>query len=335
MVAATFHRRRLLPLTQRRLRLDEMMSEASLERSRMSHESLSLDEVTRRARWMVGSFRQEYIDRVLMRPTQGFEPLVSVVFDDLKFFCFRIPSTNSVEECVQDLSAVKETRPLVLEDRVAREARRLLATQKEENDAAKKCQVRKALEQEALKKRRRQQSLDGLPLEESSFDTVSGEDDDSDDDGAWSWYDTATSLAHLPNVRPFLEPIGGLTSHASRGASAPVEGKGEPREREREARARPSAGGATSSGAPQEGLVAPRAQTVVGAAASASKAGAPLMSVRTRGQLASAAQRTLDAPLARAPRSARLAGGSTVGPSQAPPGGSGLLGSRPLVPLSG
>jgi hypothetical protein len=97
MVAAAFHRGRVLPLTQRRLRLDEMTPEASLEGSRMSHESLSLDEVTRCARWMVGSFRQEDIDRVPMRPTQGFEPLVSVVSDDPKFFCFRIPSTNPVE----------------------------------------------------------------------------------------------------------------------------------------------------------------------------------------------------------------------------------------------
>jgi hypothetical protein len=45
----------------------------------MSHESLPLDEVARRARWMVGSFRQEDIDRVPMQPTQGFKPLVSVV----------------------------------------------------------------------------------------------------------------------------------------------------------------------------------------------------------------------------------------------------------------
>jgi hypothetical protein len=57
MVAAAFHRRRVLPLMQRRLRLDEMTSEASLEGSRMLHESLPLDEVARRARWMVGSFK--------------------------------------------------------------------------------------------------------------------------------------------------------------------------------------------------------------------------------------------------------------------------------------
>jgi hypothetical protein len=54
----------------------------------MSHETLPLDEVARRARWMVGSFKQEDIDRVPMRPTQGFEPLVSVVFYSLKSFCF-------------------------------------------------------------------------------------------------------------------------------------------------------------------------------------------------------------------------------------------------------
>jgi hypothetical protein len=32
-------------------------------------------------------------------------------------------------------------------------------------------------------------------------------------------------------VRPFLEPIGGSNSQASREASAPVEGEGEPGER--------------------------------------------------------------------------------------------------------
>jgi hypothetical protein len=57
MVAAAFHRWRVLTLMQRQLRIDEMTPEASLEGSRMSHESLPLDEVTRRALWMVGSFK--------------------------------------------------------------------------------------------------------------------------------------------------------------------------------------------------------------------------------------------------------------------------------------
>jgi hypothetical protein len=77
----------------------------------------------------------------------------------------------------------------------------------------------------------------------------------------------------------------------------------------------------------------PRAQPAVGAAVSASEARAPSMGVRTRGQLASMAQRSLDAPLARTLRSTRSTGGSMVGLSQVLPGGSGLLGSRPLVPL--
>jgi hypothetical protein len=64
--------------------------------------------------------------------------------------------TKFVEASVQDLSAVKESRPPVPDDRAAREARRLSVAQKKgEKDAAKKRQVRKALEREALNKRRR------------------------------------------------------------------------------------------------------------------------------------------------------------------------------------
>jgi hypothetical protein len=88
---------------------------------------------------MVGSFKQEDIDRVPMRPTQGFEPLVSVVLDSLGSFCFPVLSTKLVEASVQDLSVVKESRPLVPEDQAAREARCLSMAQKnEEKDAAKK-----------------------------------------------------------------------------------------------------------------------------------------------------------------------------------------------------
>jgi hypothetical protein len=69
MVVVAFHYQRVLPLTQHLLRLDKMTPEVSLEGSRMSHKSLPLDEVTRHAWWMVGSFRQEDVDRVPMRPT--------------------------------------------------------------------------------------------------------------------------------------------------------------------------------------------------------------------------------------------------------------------------
>jgi hypothetical protein len=115
-----------------------------------------------------------------------------------------------VEAFVQDLSTVKESRPSVPEDRAAREARRLSAVQKkEEKDVVKKRQVKKALEREALNRRRHQQSLEGLPIKESPSETVLGEDEDSDDDDAGSRYDTVTFLAHLPDVRPLLEPLGG------------------------------------------------------------------------------------------------------------------------------
>jgi hypothetical protein len=68
MVATAFHHRRVLPLMQRWLRMDQMELGVSLEGSRMSHETLPLDEVIQRARWVVGVFKQEDIDKVPMRP---------------------------------------------------------------------------------------------------------------------------------------------------------------------------------------------------------------------------------------------------------------------------
>jgi hypothetical protein len=108
----------------------------------------------------------------------------------------------------------------------------LAAQKKEEKDATKKRQVWKTLEQEALNKPRRQQRLEVLLLEESPSEMVSGEDEDSGDDDARLRYDTVTFLAHLPDVRPLLEPIWGSTSQASREVSAPVEGGKESQERE-------------------------------------------------------------------------------------------------------
>jgi hypothetical protein len=238
---------------------------------------------------------------------------------------------------------MKETRPPLPEDQPTREARRHLASQqKKVKDAAKKRQIRKAKEQEELKKCRRQQSLDGLPLEESPSETVSGKDDDDSDrdDDALSWYDAVTGLADLPNMHPFLETIGGSTSQASGLAPVTIEVEEEPEEVE--AGAGPSTGGATSSGTPQEGSTAlppraqaPRAQAAGRAATPSSTPGAPSTGVRTRGQLALAAQGTQGASPTRAPRSARLVGGPTVGPPRAPSLVSGGPGSRPLVPISG
>jgi hypothetical protein len=74
-----------------------MTPEASLEGTRMSHESLTLEEVLRRARRMVGTFKVEEVDRIPMRPTQGFEPVVSI-FGSIRFVHhFFLNSPNSVE----------------------------------------------------------------------------------------------------------------------------------------------------------------------------------------------------------------------------------------------
>jgi hypothetical protein len=193
---------------------------------------------------------------------------------------------------MQDLSAVKDSRPPVPKDHVAREARRIsVAQKKEEKDTVKKRQIRKALEREALTKRHRQQSLEGLPIEESPSEMASeeDEDEDSDDNDDESRYDTVTFLAHLPDVRPLLEPIsGGSTSQASRAVSAPVEGEEELAEGR--AREGPSERGSATPGVPQGLLVAPglrvrspRSSLSGGTAMLTSEARAPSSGVRTRG----------------------------------------------------
>jgi hypothetical protein len=117
---------------------------------------------------------------------------------------------------VQDLLAVNDSRPPVPEDHAAREVRRLsVAQKKKKKDTMKKRQIGKALEREALYRRRRQQRLEGLPVEESPSEMASEEDEDSDDNDAESRYDTATFLTHLPDVRSLQGPIDG--QHPSRG----------------------------------------------------------------------------------------------------------------------
>jgi hypothetical protein len=105
-----------------------------------------------------------------------------------------------------------------------------VAQKKEEKDAAKKQSKRKFLKHEAWNKRRRQQRLEGIPVEESPSEMASEEEDDGDseDDDAGSRYDTVTTLAHLPDVQSLQEPVdGGSTSRASRATSTPVEGSEE------------------------------------------------------------------------------------------------------------
>jgi hypothetical protein len=202
---------------------------------------------------------------------------------------------------------------------------------------AKKRAIRKAKEAVALKKLRRQQTIDGVPLAPSPSETISGEDDDSsgEDDDALSRYETATGLGDLPDVRPLVEPI--------RGASSSVVVVEESEEEEKtEKETGPSTGGAALPRTHQEGSTgtsapaqAPQARAGAGTAVPASSSAAASAGVRTRGQLASEAQKAQGGASVRAPRSARPAGEAAARPQSAAPGGSGRTGSRPLVPISG
>lgn len=46
----------------------------------MSHKTLTVDEVVRRVRWVMGGFQEADINKVTMRPNQEFVPLVSIVY---------------------------------------------------------------------------------------------------------------------------------------------------------------------------------------------------------------------------------------------------------------
>lgn len=75
-VIAAFHRRRVMPLTEHRLCLDEMLLEASVESSRMASTVLPTDELPRWVKGTVG--KADYSIVVPMRPDQGYVSLVSL-----------------------------------------------------------------------------------------------------------------------------------------------------------------------------------------------------------------------------------------------------------------
>jgi hypothetical protein len=77
-VVAAIHRRRVLPLTEWRLPLSEMMPGADLEGSQMSSVPLSADDLHRRVAGMVGRLDNGALTLPLMRPERGCMSLVSV-----------------------------------------------------------------------------------------------------------------------------------------------------------------------------------------------------------------------------------------------------------------
>jgi hypothetical protein len=77
-VVAAIHRRRVLPLAERRLRLSEMKPGVDLEGSRMSSTSLSADDLLRRVASTVGRLDVGVLSQPSLRPDHGYVSLVSV-----------------------------------------------------------------------------------------------------------------------------------------------------------------------------------------------------------------------------------------------------------------
>jgi hypothetical protein len=106
---------------------------------------------------------------------------------------------------------------------------------------------------------------------------------------------------HLPEVRSLQGPVGGgSTSQASRAASAPIEGEEGPAGGG--AREGPSEKGSAAPGvlptmsvAPRPHVRSPRTSLVGRPMTSMPKTRVPSSGVRTHGQIASSAQRTLEA----------------------------------------
>jgi len=80
LVLSAVHRRRVLPLMSRPLRMDEMgpdVSSRDLEACRMSNEALADDEAVARVRVAVaGEFKPEHVNGFPMRPDAGSIDLV-------------------------------------------------------------------------------------------------------------------------------------------------------------------------------------------------------------------------------------------------------------------
>jgi hypothetical protein len=77
-VVAAIHRRRVLPLAERRLPLSEMKPGVDLEGSQMSSAPLFADDLCRRIAGMVGRLDAGALTQPVMRPKRGYVSLVSV-----------------------------------------------------------------------------------------------------------------------------------------------------------------------------------------------------------------------------------------------------------------
>jgi hypothetical protein len=226
-VIAAIHRRRVLPLAERRLPLWEMMPEADLEGSRMSSDPLPIDVLHGRVAVALGKPDASAFSQPLMRPDHGCVSLVRV----RSFFLLASDCPWSLRSrlfiCLQEVGCHKPSRPRVPEDAVDRAARRVATEEKKKKKDAKKARAReRAWARDALEKLRRRQERDGLPREPSP-ETPDDDDDDEDDDED---DDMAARLGLSPGLRLGQES----SSQPPSGLAPSVPRVGTPRSRPKE-----------------------------------------------------------------------------------------------------
>jgi hypothetical protein len=222
-VIAAIHRRRVLPLAERRLPLWEMTPEADLKGSRMSSDPLPIDVLHGRVAVALGKPDASAFSQPLMRPDHGCVTLVSVrSFLLLASGClWSLRSVFSIR--LQEVGWHKPSRPWVPEDAVDRAARRVAAEKKKKKKDAKKARARERTRaRDALEKLHRRQEREGLPREPSpeTPDDDDDEDDDEDDD-------MAARLGLSPGLRLGQES----SSQPPSGLAPSVPGVGTPRSR--------------------------------------------------------------------------------------------------------
>jgi hypothetical protein len=141
-VVAAIHRRRVLPLTERRLPLWEMTPGFDLEGLRMSSDPLPVDDLQRRVAGTLGKPDAGALSQLSMRPDHGCVSLVSV----RSFFLLvsDCPWSSQLRLFVrlQEVGAHKPFPPPVPEDAVDRAARRVTAEKRKEKKDAKKARAR-------------------------------------------------------------------------------------------------------------------------------------------------------------------------------------------------
>jgi hypothetical protein len=211
-VVSAIHRRRVLPLMERRLPLWEMTPGVDLEGLQMSSDPLLADDLRKRVADTVGKIDAGAFSQLSMRPDRGCVFLVSVrsfflLVSDCPWF-----SRPRLFVRLQEVGFHKPSLPLVPEDAVDRAARRVAAEKRKEKKDAEKAQAHERMRaQDALERLRRRQERDGLPRETSPETPDDDDDDDEDDDED---DDMAARLGLSPDLRlgqgSSSQPLSGL-----------------------------------------------------------------------------------------------------------------------------